>query len=313
LAVSIGYVVDFAIAVVVDAVAQLGFGCGCRAGGHFAIFADADTSPALGLAGLDESFIGQSIAVIVFAVAGFGWSGCGDAIAPFASIAELDAFTAVGGALFGESFIDATVAVIVFVVAFFWFGSGSSATCPATVLTGLGAFSAGGLASADEIVVDTPIAVIIASVTEFGAGFDAGCTDRRPGAAFAELGPLLALANVLTTRALCGFLTGAAFVDDTVAVVVETVALFCVFGEGLTCACPPAVLAVLGLFTGACADAADALCIGAGGAGVAGFFFADFGFGADAVFEIFVDFAVAVVVFAVTHFFARDDLIYALS
>jgi len=261
-----GHIVDFAVAVVIFAVADFGIGRWCVAGLPFPTEADLFALVASPAAGTGK-VVDFSVAVVVFVVAVFGFGGhLSVAIAPpfaigFADLGSLFAgafacrtreatitfsfFVGVAGAAV-FSFVDVTVAVVVFAVSANLFDRLGSATgLPGSSDTDLFAWSAFGLAGAAEVVVDQSVAIVVFVVALFGLGFFLIVTGRAPVAIDADLNAVFAFSLVagLGRSGIAGFFlvvfgAGAAFIHLAITVIVEGIAFF-FLGENLSLALGP--------------------------------------------------------------------------
>ncbi len=203
------------------------------------------------------------------------------------------------------------MAILAGFVAFFAFANAFGSSGAGVTGAGL-AVGARGCAACG--VVDLAVAVVVEVVAAFvGFGFDLACASS-PCAACAGFCSVFASADA---AGICGAgvagaglavgARAASFVDLAVAVVVEVVvASFLGGGADITCASPPCTSSA---GFGSLAASADAL--GSGGAGITGTGVAVVA--GRAAFGIFVDLAVAVVVYTVAQFGGGLDLSFAPS
>lgn len=266
-----GVVIGDTITIVIFAIADFGLGEGSGAGAPDAVGTDLGTSAASGFAGPGDVVIDLSVTVVIFAVTGFGFGLWAGTAAPFSILAHSFSLSTGTIAGFGQQVIDFSVTIVVFAVANFGFRLWSIAEVPTTAYTGFFAGATLGFAHTGETFVDFAIAVVILAIALFFGGLSSGAVDPFSGLTGFYTG---------TTCGLAG--TYEVVVDGAITVIVEAIANF---GAWVAAGCRTLYAIAIGLTD------IDPLLLAFSGTGGTGFAF---------VGPVFVDLAVAVVVFVIT-------------
>ena len=297
--------VDIAIAIVVDAVADLLFRLSSEAFGILAIFASFDASAARGGAGLGEVFVDETVAIVVFTIADLrqrldgAYTRSPKAVDAFlfASIAKglaVSLFAVLAGC--SATFIDLTITIVIEGISAKLAFTGelfANAATPLSAGAGLetrfadpNALCSSGAAvawarfpiitRAIDAVVDLSVTIVVFAIADLRLGFGRG-----------TLAPLAVCALLYAFAASRLAVTTDVFVNRSITVIIDAITGLG-FGEYLpiTGGLPTTIEA----FLGACFTSAHAL--GSCGAGVTG---AGFSIRTETV-ATFIDLAVAVVI-----------------
>ncbi len=162
-------VVDFAIAVVVESIADFGLGLGSGTSRPVATNTGLYTLAALGRTLAGQTLVDFAVAIVVFAIAIFGFCAWCGTSAPFSSRTRLDASAASGRTIACQTVVDLAVAVVVLVVANFWAG-GNIGGAFAPLTSNTFAFTGAALSLAGVFkVVDHAVTIVVFAVADLAA------------------------------------------------------------------------------------------------------------------------------------------------